>query len=210
MNIGIIGAGNVSGALGKRWTATGHNIKFGVRDANKPEVVALLGKCGANASAGSVAEAAAFGELIAIATPWPATRAAIESAGHLAGKIVIDCTNPVKPDLSGLAIGHTTSAAEQVASWAKGARVLKCFNTTGANNMENPHYRGDRPVMFLCGDDADAKGVVMKLGQDVGFEMIDAGDLAIARLLELVAMLWIHLAFRGGLGRDFAFKLLRR
>ncbi len=64
--------------------------------------------------------------------------------------------------------------------------------------------------MFLCGDDADAKGVVMKLGQDVGFEMIDAGDLAIARLLEPVAMLWIHLAFRGGLGRDFAFKLLRR
>ncbi len=118
MNIGIIGAGNVGGALGKRWTATGHNIKFGVREANKPEVVALLGKCGANASAGSVAEAAAFGELIAIATPWPATRAAIESAGHLAGKIVIDCTNPVKPDLSGLAIGHTTSAAEQVASWA--------------------------------------------------------------------------------------------
>ncbi len=130
MNIGIIGAGNVGGALGKPWTATGHNIKFGVRDANKPEVVALLGKCGANASASSVAEAAAFGEVIAIATPWPATRPAIESAGDLAGKIVIDCTNPVRPDLSGLAIGHTTSAGEQVASWAKGARVVKCFNTS--------------------------------------------------------------------------------
>ena len=76
--------------------------------------------------------------------------------------------------------------------------------------MENPHYGGDRPVTFLCGDAADAKGAVMKLGEDVGFEMIDAGELAIARLLEPVAILWIHLAFRGGLGRDFAFKLLRR
>jgi len=65
-------------------------------------------------------------------------------------------------------------------------------------------------VTFLCGDAADAKGAVMKLGEDVGFEMIDAGELAIARLLEPVAILWIHLAFRGGLGRDFAFKLLRR
>ena len=88
--------------------------------------------------------------------------------------------------------------------------MVKCFNTTGANNMENPHYGDDQPMMFLCGDDANAKGVVMKLGQDVGFEMIDAGELAIARLLEPVAMLWIHLAFRRGLGRDFAFKLLRR
>jgi len=64
--------------------------------------------------------------------------------------------------------------------------------------------------MFLCGDAADAKDIVMKLGQEVGFEMIDAAELATARLLEPVAMRWIHLAFRGGLGRDFAFKLLRR
>ena len=93
---------------------------------------------------------------------------------------------------------------------AKGARVVKCFNTTGANNMENPSYGDDQPVMFLCGDAADAKDIVMKLGQEVGFEMIDAAELATARLLEPVAMRWIHLAFRGGLGRDFAFKLLRR
>jgi predicted dinucleotide-binding enzyme len=93
---------------------------------------------------------------------------------------------------------------------AKAARVVKCFNTTGANNLENPNYGDDRPMMFLCGNDAGVKSVVMKLGQDVGFEMIDAGELATARLLEPVAMLWIHLAFRGGLGRNFAFKLLRR
>lgn len=210
MNIGIIGAGNVGGALGKRWAVAGHKVKFGVRDPRKSEVTELVKKCGANVSAVSVGEAAAFGEVVTIATPWPATQAAIESAGDLSGKIVIDCTNPLKPDLSGLAIGHTTSAAEQVASWAKGARVVKCFNTTGANNMENPNYGGDQPVMFLCGDDADAKKIVTKLGEDVGFEMIDAGGIEIARLLEPVAMLWIHLAFTTPLGRDFAFKLVRR
>jgi 8-hydroxy-5-deazaflavin:NADPH oxidoreductase len=88
-----------------------------------------------------------------------------QGSGNLSGKIVIDCTNPLKPDLSGLAIGHTTSAAEQVASWAKGARVVKCFNTTSANNMANPNYGNDRPVMFLCGGDADAKSPVNKLGE---------------------------------------------
>src|SRR3954470_8605281 len=144
MNIGIIGSGNVGTALGKSWAKAGHKIKFGVRDSNKPEVVALLKEIGANASAGSVAEAAAFGEAIVLTTPWDATRAAIQSAGKLEGKTVVDCTNPVKADLSGLALGHDTSAAEQVAQWAKGARVVKCFNTTGANYMANPRYGEDR------------------------------------------------------------------
>jgi hypothetical protein len=106
-------------------------------------------------------------------------------------------------------VGHDTSAAEQVASWAKGARVVKCFNTTGAENMANPRFGADRAVMFLAGDDEAAKKSVVKLGEDLGFEMVDAGALSIARLLEPVAMLWIRLAFRRGLGRDFAFKLLR-
>jgi len=210
MNIGIVGAGNVGGALGRRWAAAGHSIKFGLRDPRKSEVVDLVKKCGPNTSAVSVAEAAAFGEVVTIATPWPATQTAIEGAGDLSGKIVIDCRNPLKSDLRGLAIGHTTSAAEQVASWAKGARLVKCFNTTGANNMEDPNYGGDRPVMFLCGDDNNAKKIVMKLGEDIGFEMVDVGKIDIARLLEPVAMLWIHLAFTTPLGRDFAFKLLRR
>lgn len=210
MNIGIIGAGNVGGALGKRWVGAHHKIKFGVRDAAKPEVQQLLQACGTDASAGSVAEAAQFGEVIVLTTPFAAAQAALTDAGDLTGKIVIDCTNPLKPDLSGLTIGHDNSAAEQVANWAKGARVVKCFNTTGADNMEDPAYPDGEPVMFCCGDDAGANAAVMKLGTDVGFEMIDAGKLEIARLLEPLAMLWIHLAYRGGLGREFAFKLMRR
>lgn len=210
MNIGIIGAGNVGGNLGQRWAAAGHQIKFGVRNTSKPEVVALLKQAGPQASAGTVAEAAAFGEVVVLTTPWPATHAAIQSAGDLAGRIVVDCTNPLKPDLSGLTLGHTTSAAEQVAQWATGARVVKCFNTTGADNMAKPQYGSDRAVMFLAGDDPAARATVKRLGEDLGFEMVDAGSLEIARLLEPVAMLWIHLAYKGGFGRDFAFKLLRR
>src|SRR5438552_17553596 len=129
MNIGIVGAGNVGGALGIIWTAASHSIKFGLRDTRKSEVVDLVKKCGPNTSAVSVAEEAAFGEVVTIATPWPATQTAIEGAGDLSGKIVIDCRNPLKSDLRGLAIGHTTSAAEQVASCAKGARLVKCFTT---------------------------------------------------------------------------------
>jgi predicted dinucleotide-binding enzyme len=210
MKIGIIGSGNVGGALGQRWAAAGHDIKFGVRDTAKPELVALLEKIGVRASAGSVAEAATFGEVVVLTTPWNGTQAAIQSAGNLAGKIVVDCTNPLKADLSGLSIGLDTSGAEQVAQWATGARVVKCFNTTGAENMTNPCFGSDRAVMFLAGDDDAAKAVVLKLGEALGFEMVDAGGLGIARLLEPVAMLWVHLAFKRGIGRDFAFKLLRR
>ena len=210
MKIGIIGSGNVGSALGPRWAAAGHEIKYGVRNTARPELVGLLKKIGVRASAGSVAEAAAFGEIIVLTTPWNGTQAAIESAGKLAGKIVVDCTNPLKADLSGLSVGLDTSGAEQVAHWANGARVVKCFNTTGAENMTEPSFGADRAVMFLAGDDGAAKATVSKLGEDLGLEMVDAGGLEIARLLEPVAMLWVHLAFRRGLGRNFAFRLLRR
>jgi len=210
MNIGVIGSGNVGGALGAGWARAGHKIIFGVRDPRKPDLLALVQKIGNNASADSVAGAAAFADVIVLTTPWDATHAAIRSAGELRGKILIDCTNPLRADLSGLSIGHTTSAAEQIAQWASGARVVKCFNTTGSKNMENPRFGSDQAVMFMAGDDKSAKATVLQLGQDIGFEMIDAGNLEAARLLETVAMLWIHLAFQCGLGRDFAFKLIRR
>jgi hypothetical protein len=154
-------------------------------------------------------EAAAAGDVIVLATPWPATRGAIQAAGNLAGKVV-DCTNPLKEDFSGLALGYTTSGAEQVAQWATGAKVFKAFNQTGFNIMADPAFDGERAVMFVCGDDDTHKPTVLKLAADIGFEAIDAGSLVIARLLEPYGMLWIHLALARGLGRDFAFVLHRR
>lgn len=208
MKIGIIGAGNVGSALGRQWAAAGHEVKFGVRDANKPEVAALIGS-GA-ISAGTVKDAAQFADVIVLTVPWPAAQSAIKDAGELTGKVLVDCTNPLKPDLTGLTIGHSTSAGEQVARWAKGAQVVKCFNTTGANNMEETRYAEGPLAMFMAGDDEGAKSTVKQLGEDIGFAMFDAGQLEMARVLEPVAMLWIYLAYKGGVGRDFGFKLIKR
>lgn len=213
MNIGIIGAGNVGGTLGKAWAGAGHKIKFGVRKPNDDKMVALLKTCGSNATAASIKEAASFGPVLVLTTPWDGTKSAVESAGDLAGKIVVDCTNPLPLGanlMDGLSLGHTTSAAEEVAKWAKGAKVVKAFNTTGAGNMANPSYGADKAVMFVAGDDAEAKRVTMQLSNELGFETVDAGPLKQARLLEPVAMLWISLAYAQGLGPNFAFKLLRR
>jgi 8-hydroxy-5-deazaflavin:NADPH oxidoreductase len=210
MKIAIIGAGSVGGTLGKAWAKKGHQVYFGVRNPNDDKVRELLKSIGSNAKAGPVAEAVSSSEVVVLATPWTATQAAVESAGNLAGKIVIDCTNPLKSDLSGLEVGYTTSAAEKVAGWAKGAKVFKGFNTTGFNIMADPVINGVRTVMFVCGDDETAKPAVLQLATDVGFDAVDVGKLTQARLLEPWAMLWISLAFGGKVGRDFGFALLKR
>jgi predicted dinucleotide-binding enzyme len=126
----------------------------------------------------------------------------------LTGKVLIDCTNPIGPNFTS-AVGPTTSGAETVARWAEGARVVKAFNTTGFNVMEQPGFGAEAASMFICGDDAAAKSDVTALAEQLGFEVVDCGPLANARLLENLALLWISLA-RQGLGRDIAFKLLRR
>ena len=140
--------------------------------------------------------------------PWPATQAAVAACGDLRGKAVIDATNPLKPDLSGLTVGLDTSGAEQVASWAKGAQVFKAMNQIGFNRMDAPQFKQGTPVMFVCGD-GDKKPLVTSLVKELGFETVDAGPLRIARLLEPYALLWIHLALKQGLGRDFGFAVLR-
>jgi predicted dinucleotide-binding enzyme len=209
MKIAIIGAGNVGGTLGRAWAKKGHDIFFGVRSPQNEKIQRLVQSLDPKARAGAIAEAAAFGEVVVLATPWQATEAAVREAGDLSGKVVIDCTNPLKPDVSGLEVGFNSSGAEQVARWAKGAKVFKAFNTTGSPMMADPVINGLRTVMFICGDDEGAKPAVLQLASDVGFDTIDAGKLAQARLLEPCAMLWISLAF-GGMGPEFGFALLRR
>src|SRR5262245_24903880 len=117
MNIGIIGSGNVGGALGKAWAKAGHQVTFGSRDPTAAELKKLVQSCGSNARAATTAEAARFGEVVAIALPWPSARQVL-SGLDLEAKVVLDCMNPLKPDLSGLEIGTTTSGGEQVAQWA--------------------------------------------------------------------------------------------
>jgi NADPH-dependent F420 reductase len=211
MKIGILGAGSMGGTLGRLWSELGHEIHFGLRDPASDKAQRTRAAMGQHASCGSPADAAEFGEVILIAVPWIATQQVLSPiAPRLAGKVLIDCTNPIKPDLSGLAIGHTTSAAEEIARWTPGARVVKAFNTVGAGSLGNARYGDHSASMFICGDDEPAKEVVTELADATGFEVIDAGPLIEARYLEPLAMLWIHLAIRGKFGPKIAVKLLRR
>jgi 8-hydroxy-5-deazaflavin:NADPH oxidoreductase len=161
-----------------------------------------LGAVATNAAAASAAE------VVVLCTPWQGTQEAVLSCGDLAGKVVIDATNPLSPDFSTLEVGLSSSGAEQVAGWAAGAHVCKAMNQIGAPMMDHPQLAGT-PVMFVCGDDEAAKSVTAALVGELGFETVDAGELALARLLEPYALLWIHLALRRGLGTDFGFGLLR-
>lgn len=210
MNIAIIGAGHVGGALGKGWSKKGHSVVFGVRDPNNTEIKKILDECGPSVRAVSVQAAADSAEVVVLAVPWSGLADAIRSAGGLAGKIVLDCSNPVKPDLSGLELGLTTSAGEQVAAWAPKAKVVKIFNTTGADNMENPSYSSGPVTMLYCGNDEGAKPTAAGLASDLGFDPVDAGGLELARTLEPLALLWINLALRKGLGSGFAFNVVKR
>lgn len=208
MKIGIIGSGNVGGTLGTRWAQGGHDVIFSSRKPDSPEMRKLVAKAGRSARAGTVSDAVQAGDAVLLAVPWPAARDVVQGLGDLGGKVLIDAINPLLPRLEGLELGTTTSAGEQVAQWARNARVVKAFNTVGFNIMANPIFGSDRAVMFYCGDDADAKKVVHQLASELGFDARDAGPLKQARVLEPFAMLWISLAMQGG--RDFAFKLIQR
>ena len=210
MKIAIIGIGNVGGTLGPAWAKAGHDVIFGVRDPNSEKVKTVLENSGQNARAAGVAEAASAAKIVVFAAPWSATQDAVQAAGNLEGKLVVDCTNPIAPDLKGLVIGTTTSAAEQVAQWAQGARVVKAFNTTGSGNMANPLY-GSQPVtMFICGDDPESRETVARLAEDIGLDACITGPLYHARYFEPMAMLWVDMAYLQGKGPDFAYKILKR
>lgn len=207
MNIGIIGTGNVGATLGTRFAQLGHPVAFGSRKPDSPEMAKLAGQ--SNSRVASPREAAQSAEVVVLATPWQSTAEALRGLGDLTGKIVFDCTNPLKADLSGLELGTTTSAAEQVALWAAGARVVKIFNTVGFGVMAKTAFGSEAPTMFYCGDDVPAKGVARDLAAQMGFDPVDAGPLRQARLLEPLALLWISLAL-GGQGVNIAFKLMHR
>jgi len=212
MKIAIIGAGNVGGTLGARWAKIGHTVTFGVRNPGDEKLKKLLSSAGGTARAATISDAVKDASVIVLATPWEGAQSAIQAAGKLAGKILIDATNPLtmSPEGLRLVLGHTTSAGEQVASWASGARLVKAFNTTGAKNMADPKFGSQSSSMFVCGDDAEARATVMKLAEELGFDAVDCGPLFAARYLEPMAMLWIHLCVGLGRGPDFAFKIVKR
>ena len=203
--VAVIGAGNVGGGLGATLSKAGWPVKFGLKDPTK-DTKDLLARC-QNAEVADAASAAAWGDLVFLAVPGAAAlQVATSLAKELAGKVVVDCNNPLtwkegpvwNPPPEG-------SLAAAIAKAAPGARVVKGFNTFGAEFHADPNHAGVPAQVFIAGDDAAAKGLVTEVATKAGFRVVDSGPMRNAAVLENVAMLWIHLALAAGKGRNFTF-----
>jgi predicted dinucleotide-binding enzyme len=208
--ISVIGAGNVGGGLGARFSNAGFPVRFGVRPGG--DVAPLLARCAKDASSSESAEAATWGEVVFLTLPGSvAVETARSLASALEGKVVVDCNNPlVWSDGPVWAPPPEGSLSAAIAKAAPGARVVKGFNTFGAEFHADPKLAGAPVEVFLAGDDAAAKKLVSEIASRSGFAPVDAGPLRNAPVLENLAMLWIHLATVGGHGRAFAFKMQAR
>jgi predicted dinucleotide-binding enzyme len=192
MKIGIIGKGNVGSSLGGGLKQKGHQIRFGHRDTKEP-----------------VAEAARFGEVIILAVPFTALKDAAREIGAAAdGKVLIDVTNALDQNMD-LAVGLTTSGAEELQKLLPRARVVKAFNTVFAQNQSSGMVGDTVLTAFIAGDDANARETVMDLAADLGFEPLDVGSLKSARYLEPMAVLLISLGYGLHMGTNIGFKLVK-
>lgn len=203
MNIAIIGTGNVGGALATNWSKNRHRILLGVQDPENFKGKALLNN--AHTTVHSIAEAVALSEVVLIATPPTAIFDIIEKMGDVENKVLIDATNSIRQSPE-----PYKTAYHALADKTK-AEVVKCFNSTGFENMLDPVY-GDKAIdMFMAGDSEKAKQAALQLALDAGFgSCIDFGKADKVELLEKLALSWINLAIMQGHGRNLAFKVVRR
>lgn len=211
MRIAIIGAGNVGASLGRGWARAGHRIVYGVTDPAQAKHAAVAEAAG-RAAVAKVADAVAGADVIVLAVPWDAVPGALSACGNLAGRVLIDVTNPLRSGADGLelALGFSTSGGEEVARMAQGASVFKTMNQVGFAVMSDTGGYPVRPVMFVAGDDAARKPDILALVKDLGFEAIDAGPLRQARLLEPLAMLWIDQVMSHGAPPSNIFAFVRK
>ena len=213
MRVGVLGTGDVGRVLAGGFIDRGHEVRVGSRDAANPKAVAWAEAAGARASVGTFGDAAAFAELAVLATLWTGTEAALEQAGaaNLAGKVLIDCTNPLRHDggMPALAIGTTDSGGEQVQRWLPDTRVVKAFNSVGNAQMIDPDLPGGPPDMFICGNDEAAKAQVRDLLTAFGWGTVDLGGIEASRHIEPLCMVWVAHGVRSG-SWNHAFKLLRQ
>ncbi len=210
MNIAIVGTGSVGSVLGRRLAAIGHQIMFVSRSPESERTKELLAIPGVRGVTRELSSIVGQIPVIIYAGPYNHAETILKAAGDFAGTILVDCTNPLNTAFDGLQLGHDDSAGEQMARWAPSSRVVKAFNTTSVATLANPNYGGHQATQFYCGEDRDAKQTVAGLISELGMEPVDAGGLRNSRYLEATAMLYIHLAVRGGWGGNCALKMLKR
>lgn len=205
MKIAIIGTGNVGGALATKWSHKGHEINLGVRDVQHFKGTALLSN--PNTEVSTVEEAVRRSDIILLSTPAMVAVEATKSLGDTSGKIIIDTMNIVM----GRGPQGFTNTSDAILEHTSTKDVVKCFNTTGFNNMLEPMYGSYALDLFVAGDSKDGKLVASKLASDAGFaECFDIGGNDKFELMEQFAWFWINLAMFQGQGREIGFKLLKR
>ena len=186
MSIAILGAGAMAKGLAGVFAKAGYKVVVGARGD-------------------SLAAAAKSAEVIVLAVPFDAAAATLAAAGDVAGKTIVDISNPLTPDYMGLTIGHTTSAGEEIQKLAPKAKVVKAFNTIFAQVLANGGKAAGRTTtVFVAGDDASANGAVEAIARKAGFDVVQTGGLKLARYLEPLAGLNVVLAYGRGLGADIA------
>jgi len=212
MKVGVLGSGDVAKVLAGGFLKHGHEVMMGTRE---PAKFADWGRQHPNARLGTFADAAKFGELAVLAVKGSAAAEALRAAGArtLAGKTVIDATNPLAdaPPTNGVLKYFTSldeSLMERLQKEFPEVRLVKAFNSVGNGRMVNPEYAGGKPTMFICGNDQAAKDTVTRILVQFGWETEDLGQVEAARAIEPLCMLWCIPGFLRNQWTH-AFKLLR-
>ena len=205
MDIAIIGTGNVGGALAKGWAKAGHQIFLGAKDLEDEKAIELS-QSHESISMHTVEDAVKAAQVILIAAIPQATQDIAKTMGDIQDKIIIDAMNSIgkKPE-------PYNNTFDALKVWTNAKAVVKCFNTTGFENMHNPIFQGEGIDMFVAGNNREGKKIARELALDLGFnECYDFGGDDKVPLLEQFALAWINLAIMQGQGRGIAFKVLKR
>jgi len=196
MQVGIIGSGEVGRTLGKAFLAEGHSVMLAARDAHKPEL-AQWQKDNPGGQTGSFRDAAKFGDWLVLCVAGSGAEEALRLAGveNLAGKIIMDTTNPIEkaPPVNGVLKFFTTledSLMERLQRMAPDAKLVKTWNSVGSDFMYKPAFPAGTPTMFICGNDAVAKQTVTGILTAFGWETEDMGQIEAARAIEPLSLLW--------------------
>ncbi len=197
MRIGIIGSGDVAQSLATGLAAAGHSVMIGTRDQKKKSLLSWKKGHKKAVDIGNTTQAAAYGELVILAIAWHAAEDVLTLVRpELAGKVVIDVTNPLifnDDESPSLSVGHITSGGEIVQQSLPDSHVVKTLNFISHAHMAQPHYTQGQPIMFVCGNNDSAKHQVRDLLQDLGWSnMLNIGSIEKSRLLEPLSLLWIE------------------